>query len=122
MVTTKYTLKLNEDEELTIQWKSSNSTTSLLYYCTSRYEEAYVRQLTKGVIASAYNKIVDKLRMTTEQVSLNYIVSKNLDFQINLVDGSVQVIGNVLPDTPYIDFNHDPAWRLELQEIEDGNM
>jgi hypothetical protein len=45
----KYTHNINgnPDDQVFIHWKSPNKTNSSLYYSTCRFDEMYVRQLTK---------------------------------------------------------------------------
>lgn len=88
------------DDKVNIKWKSHNQETSILYYSISRFDETYVRQLTKGLMKRVYEEIKDELKLTDEMFTMSFLTSKNLDFNIDLVSGSAESIGNVMPGTP----------------------
>lgn len=103
----KYRLEMNsgeEGDEIFIRWKSPNSSSSALYYTFSRFDETYVRQLTRGIIQGAYAKTLNKFVLNETNVQLNYLTSKNMEFTINIATGHQEFIGNALPETPRVDF------------------
>jgi len=102
----KYSLEISADEDqISIKWKAVNKTSSTLYYCVSRLDETYVRQLTKGLVKSVFQKILEDNDLDLSEAQLNYLTSKNMEFTINLETGHQEFIGNALPSTPSIDWN-----------------
>lgn len=116
----KYAMHLGPDDDVHITWKSANTNTSMLYYASSRFEETYVHQLTRGLIKGAYFKILDELGLTTADVQLNYLTTKNVNFQINIEEGSVEALGNPapIPATPAVDWEHQNFYE-ELSDTQD---
>jgi len=51
-----------------IKWNTHNKTSSNLFYTTSRFEETYIRQLTKGLITTLYDQILNKFKLTKYQL------------------------------------------------------
>ena len=56
-------------------------------------------------MTSAYEAAQKHFGLAEHDVGLNYIVSKNLDFTLDIASGQITNVGNVLPHTPYIDFS-----------------
>jgi len=83
-----------------IKWNTHNKTSSNLFYTTSRFEETYIRQLTKGLITSLYEEILKQFNLTSKNFQLTFLTTKNINYEINLDSGVEEVLG-VIPGTPY---------------------
>lgn len=118
----KFSLRLpNDDEDIHITWKSENLQTSVLYYATSRFGETYIHQMTKALVKSAYERILQELDLKSTQVQLNYLATKNMNYQVNLANGAQEAFGTVdhsEPATPRMDWEHFRLLPIE-DEIEE---
>lgn len=69
-----------------IIWDCFNTTTSSLYYCSSGYDEQFIRQTTKGLLRQIFNHINTNstdAHINNASWSLGFIVGKNTSFTIN---------------------------------------
>jgi len=118
----KYTININnnEDDQIFIKWKSQNEKSSIIYWSISRFEETYIRQLTKGLIQASYNSILSEFGITRNDLSLSYLTTKNMEFKFDLETGEQQFIGDAFPQTPVVDF---PTQVFnQAREIENDNQ
>ena len=82
-----YTILLNArdpDDKISIKWQSFNSSSSIIYWTISRFDEQYVQQSTKALLRRAVSEILTTLNLRSNDFQLTSIVMKNLNYAINL--------------------------------------
>ncbi|PRP85602.1 hypothetical protein PROFUN_06391 [Planoprotostelium fungivorum] len=102
----RFVRRMADDDEIHISWKSFNHTSSALYYAVSRYEETYVKQMTKALLGAVYTEIQQEEALELTDFGINYITTKNLEFTININNHQAEILGAV-PATPAsVDFEN----------------
>jgi len=114
----RYIKRIADDDEVYIKWTTLNAQTSTLYHTTSRFEETYVRQITQEVLTKIFYFIIDTLQLTTNDVELSYLTTKNMNYEINL-NTLEQVVIGTLPQAGAPDgLLHEP---FAVPQLEEGN-
>eukprot|EP01094_Clydonella_sp_ATCC50884_P023813 TRINITY_DN5797_c0_g1_i1.p1 TRINITY_DN5797_c0_g1~~TRINITY_DN5797_c0_g1_i1.p1 ORF type:complete len:330 (+),score=40.60 TRINITY_DN5797_c0_g1_i1:679-1668(+) len=111
---------LGEDDVIFIRWKCVNENSSSLYYATSRFDETYIRQLTRSLMQAVYKALLEDLQITDADLQLNYLTTKNMEFSINLATGEQQFIGDAFPHTPTINFETEEFVLMDAEAGEEG--
>jgi hypothetical protein len=102
-----YTHQMPDEDPLSIKWRCRNKSTSTIYYTTSRFEETYVRQLTKGLVRGAFNESLTREALTDHDVRVDFLITKNINFKIDLESGHQDYLGTIEePRTPKLDINN----------------
>ena len=97
----------DEDDIVHLTWRSVNKGSAMIYYTKSRFEETYVRQLTKGLIRSVHEQVLREFRLNEADFNINFIATKNLEYAIDITTGEVMAVGNpaTMPNTPMIPYD-----------------
>lgn len=94
-IQTKFEYRFSESEDpISIKWKSFNKGSSSVYWTVSRLEEAYVRQLTKGLMKKLIRSVEVELDLNPKNFQLSYITTKNLNYNIDIETGDEEAVAN----------------------------
>lgn len=93
----KFSRQIGDDQDdiIFVTWKSNNKQSSL-YYCTSRFEDSCIKQLSKYLVAFAYQKVLGKFELSDTDLAVNFVTIKNLGRVVNMETTRLEEsIGNV---------------------------
>jgi hypothetical protein len=92
----------NPDDVVSITWKSFNKGQSQVYWTCCRFDEQYVRALTKGVIKKIHDQVCADMHLQPGNFQITSMPQKNIGYQLDLENGAEEVLMRV-PATPHPD-------------------
>jgi hypothetical protein len=98
----KQNINNNPDDVVSITWKSFNKGQSQVYWTCCRFDEQYVRALTKGVIKKIHDQVCADMHLRSGNFQITSMPQKNIGYQLDLENGAEEVLMRV-PATPQPD-------------------
>jgi len=83
-----------------ITWSSENIYQSSIFWTTSRLEETYVKQMTRGLLRKVFNEVHEKLHLNPGNFQLSMLINKNLSHVIDIEIREEAAVVRLAPNTP----------------------